>query len=67
MAYCRYLAANLKFPIVTSYWEKSGAFTSKKISVSITRLEAPVEEEFDEECGLYWHCRYQRRRDRDPA
>ena len=52
-AYCDYLAANLKLPIVTSYWEKSNAFTSKKVSVSITTLEAPVEEEFDEECGLF--------------
>jgi hypothetical protein len=52
-AYCDYLAASLKLPIVTSYWEKSSAFTRKKISVSITTLEAPVEEEFDEECGLF--------------
>ena len=51
--YCGYLTANLKLPIVTSYWEKSSAFTSKRISVSITKLEAPVEEEFDEECGLF--------------
>jgi hypothetical protein len=51
--YCDYLAANLKLPIVTSYWEESSAFTRKKISVSITELEAPVEEEFDEECGLF--------------
>jgi hypothetical protein len=51
--YCDYLAAKLKLPIVTSHWEKPSAFTRKKISVSITTLEAPVEEEFDDECGLF--------------
>ena len=51
--YCGYLTTNLKLPIITSCWEKSSTFTSKKISVSITKLEAPVEEEFDEECGLF--------------
>jgi hypothetical protein len=53
MTYCEYLSVHLKFPILTSHWEKSGAFTSKKVSVPITKLEAPVEEEFDEECGLF--------------
>ena len=51
--YCHYLTASLTFPILSSYWEKSGSFTSKKRSVPITELEAPVEEEFDEECGLF--------------
>jgi hypothetical protein len=51
--YYRYLAANLKFPVFTSYWAKSGPFTSKKVIVPITRLEPPVAEEFDEEFPLY--------------
>ena len=53
MTYCEYLTANVKFPVFTSYWAKTGAFTSKKVSVPITKLEPPVEEEFDEECGLF--------------
>jgi hypothetical protein len=53
MTYYRYLAANLKFPIFTSYWTKSGPFASKKVIVPISRLEPPVAEEFDEECPLY--------------
>jgi hypothetical protein len=53
MTYCEYLTANLKFPILTSYWAKTGAFTSKKVLAPINTLEAPVEEEFDEECGLF--------------
>jgi hypothetical protein len=53
MTYCRYLTANLKFPIPSSYWAQSGPFSRKKVTVSITELEAPVEEEFDEECGLF--------------
>ena len=51
--YCIYLEANLKFPILTTYWAKSGPFTRKKVVVPITYLEAPVDEEFDEECGLF--------------
>jgi hypothetical protein len=53
MTYCEYLTANLKFPILTSYWAKTGAFTSTKVPAPISKLEAPVEEEFDEECGLF--------------
>ncbi len=53
MTYCDYLTANLKFPILASYWAKTGAFTSKKVAAPISKLEAPVEEEFDEECGLF--------------
>jgi hypothetical protein len=53
MTYYRYLAANLKYPFYTSYWAKSGAFSSKKVMVPITRLDAPVAEEFDEDCPLY--------------
>jgi len=53
MTYCEYLTANLKFPFFSSHWAKTGAFTSKKVSVPISKLEAPVEEEFDEECGLF--------------
>jgi hypothetical protein len=49
----RYLAANLKFPIVTSSWAQSGPFSRKKVFFPITRLEPPVPEEFDEECPLY--------------
>jgi hypothetical protein len=51
--YCEYLTANLKFPIISYYWAKTGAFTSKKVAVPITRLEPPDAEEFDEECPLY--------------
>jgi len=51
--YYRYLAANLEFPFFTSYWAKSGPFTSKKVPLPISRLEPPVAEEFDEECPLY--------------
>jgi Calcium binding len=53
MTYYRYLAANLKFPFFTSSWAKSGPFSSKKVTVPITRLDPPVEDEFDEEAGLY--------------
>jgi len=53
MTYYRYLAANLKFPFFTSYWAKSGPFSSKKVFVPISRLDPPVAEEFDEECPLY--------------
>jgi hypothetical protein len=53
MTYYRYLAANLKFPFFTSYWAKSGPFSSQKVIVPISRLEPPVAEEFDEECPLY--------------
>ncbi len=53
MTYYRYLAANLKFPFFTCYWEQSGPFTRKKVFVRIFRLDPPVAEEFDEECPLY--------------
>jgi hypothetical protein len=53
MTYYRYLAANLKFPIFTSRWEKSGPFTRTKVIIPISWLEPPVAEEFDEECPLY--------------
>jgi len=53
MTYYRYLAANLKFPFFISYWAKSGPFSSKKVIVPISRLDPPVEDEFDEEAGLY--------------
>jgi hypothetical protein len=53
MTYYRYLAANLKFPILTSCWAKSGPFSSKKVTVPITRLDAPVVDGFDEEAGLF--------------
>ncbi len=53
MTYYRYLAANLKFPFYTFYWAKSGPFSSKKVIIPITSLDAPVAEEFDEDCPLY--------------
>ena len=53
LTYYRYLAANLKFPFFISYWAKSGPFSSKKVTVPISRLDPPVEDEFDEEDGLY--------------
>jgi hypothetical protein len=36
MTYYRYLAANLKFPIFTSRWVKSGPFTRTKAIIPIT-------------------------------
>jgi Calcium binding len=53
MTFYRYLAANLKFPFFTSSWAKSGPFSSKKLTVPITRVDPPAEDEFDEEAGLY--------------
>jgi len=53
MTYYRYLAANLKFPFFTSSWAKSGPFSSKKVTVPISRLDPPVDDELDEESGLY--------------
>jgi Calcium binding len=53
MSYYRYLAANLKFPLFTSYWAESGPFSRRKVLVPISRLERPLAEKFDEECPLY--------------
>ncbi len=53
MTYYRYLAANLKFPLFSFIWAKSGSFSRKKVMVPIYRLEPPVEDEFDAEAGLY--------------
>ena len=53
MTYCEYLTANLKFPILSSYWAKTGPFSSKKVIIPISRLEPPVAEEFDEDCPIY--------------
>src|SRR4051812_42802280 len=35
LAYHRYLAAHLKFPLHVTAWEKSGPFSSKKVTVAI--------------------------------
>jgi hypothetical protein len=53
LTYYRYLSANLKFPFFSFIWEKTGSFTRKKVMVPISRLDPPVEDEFDEEAGLY--------------
>src|SRR5208337_3546555 len=53
MTYYRYLAANLKFPFFSFIWAQSGSFSRKKVMVPISRLDPPVEDEFDEEAGLY--------------
>ncbi len=53
MTYYHYLAANLKFPFFSFLWVKSGSFSRKKVMVPISRLDPPVEDEFDEEAGLY--------------
>ena len=53
VTYYRYLAANLKFPLFSFIWEKSGSFSRKKVMVPISRLDPPVEDEFDAEAGLY--------------
>jgi hypothetical protein len=53
MTYFRYLVANLKFPFATSYWAESGPFSSKKVTVQISRLVDPIDHEFDEAYGLF--------------
>jgi hypothetical protein len=53
LTYYRYLSVHLKFPFFSFVWEKTGSFTRKKLMVPISRLDPPVEDEFDEEAGLY--------------
>ena len=67
MTYYRYLAANLKFPFFTSYWAKSGPFSSKKVSVPDLQVGRSRRAEFDEEAGLYGIGRGSGRRDRVPT
>jgi Calcium binding len=52
LAYHRYLAANLKFPIYATCWEDSGPFSSKKVTATITGLADPQEGGIDEGYGL---------------
>ncbi len=52
LAYHRYLAAKLKFPIYATFWEESGAFSSKKVTATIARLADPQEGGIDEGYGL---------------
>lgn len=52
LAYHRYLAANLSFPLHVTGWEKSGPFASRKVTVAITALLDPQEGGIDEEYGL---------------
>jgi hypothetical protein len=52
LAYHRYLAAHLSFPIQITSWEKSGPFASRKVTVAITGLVHPQEGRIDEEYGL---------------
>jgi hypothetical protein len=52
LAYHRYLAANLTFPLHITSWEKSGPFTSKKATVAITGLADPQDGGIDEDYGL---------------
>ena len=53
LTYYRYLSAHLRFPFFSFIWEKTGSFSRKKVMVPISRLDPPVEDEFDEEAGLY--------------
>ena len=52
LAYHRYLAANLKFPIYATFWEESGPFSSKKVTATIAGLAEPQEDGIDEGYGL---------------
>jgi hypothetical protein len=52
LAYHRYLAAHLTFPIPITTWEKSGPFASKKVTVAVTHLADPQEGGIDEDYGL---------------
>src|SRR5215213_7572338 len=58
LAYHRYLATHLKFPLHVTAWEKSGPFSSKKVTVAITGLAGPREGGFDEEYGLICSARH---------
>jgi hypothetical protein len=58
LAYHRYLAAHLKFPLHVTAWEKSGPFSSKKVTVAITSLADPREGGIDEEYGLIGLARH---------
>jgi len=53
LTYYHYLSAHLKFPFFSFIWEKTGSFSRKKAMVPISRLDPPVEDEFDEDAGLY--------------
>jgi hypothetical protein len=52
LAYHRYLAARLKFPLFTTYWGESGPFSRKKMTVTITGLLDPGGDDSDEGYGL---------------
>jgi len=52
LAYHRYLAAHLMFPIYANFWEESGPFSSKKVTATITGLADPQEGGIDEGYGL---------------
>ena len=52
LAYHRYLAARLKFPIYATFWEESGPFSSKKVTATIAGLAEPQEDGIDEGYGL---------------
>ena len=52
LAYHRYLAANLKFPIQATFWEESGPFSGRKVAVTITGLADPEDCGIDEGYGL---------------
>lgn len=53
LAYHRYLATRLKFPIPITFWEDSGPHVSKKVTTAITRLaDPPMDYEIGEGYGL---------------
>jgi hypothetical protein len=52
LAYHRYLAARLKFPLQVTAWARAGPFSSKKVTVALTRLADPRDGGIDVEYGL---------------
>jgi hypothetical protein len=52
LAYHRYLAAHLKFPVQVTFWVETGPFSGNKVAVTMTGLANPSEGGIDEEYGL---------------
>jgi hypothetical protein len=51
-SYRRYLAARLRFPLFTTYWEEAGPYSRKRMTVTITGLLDPEGEDLGEGSGL---------------
>jgi hypothetical protein len=52
LAYRRYLATHLTFPILVTSWEKSGPFVTRKVTIAILALVEPEGGGIDEVHGL---------------